>query len=94
MGMAEAGYSQATRYSFNKAVATLSRRIEVKSQETVERLVTAPPQPPKGMTRTQVPKYKMLDLLYDRPAEVDPRDDDRGEKPPLPELDFLPTANL
>ena len=51
----------------------------------------APPNPPKGMTRTQVPKYSMLDLLFDRPQEPDPRDD---TTPPLPELAHLPTALL
>ena len=90
MGLEAAGFSPATAYDFDRAVALLGRVIEGKLQETVEELVQERKAPPNGKTIAHKPKYTMRDLLYDAVE-----DDDADDDAPLPlSLLHLPTAGL
>lgn len=84
------GYSPATAYDFDRAVMSLARVIENRRDELVDKVVSAPKAPPKGSTIIQVPKYTMLELLFD----VD--EDAPGDVTVAPSetLSHLPTALL
>lgn len=84
------GYSPATAYDFDRSVMSLARVIENRRDELVDKVVSAPNAPPKGSTVIQVPKYTMLQLLFetdeDAPGDV--------TFPPSEALSHLPTALL
>jgi len=62
-------------------------------QETVEVTISAPQQPPRGMTRSREPKYTLHQLLHDGPP--DDADDAYDRAMPVPaSLADLPTAAL
>lgn len=69
---------------------SLARVIENRREELVDKIVSAPASPPKGSTIIQVPKYTMMELLFDgdEDAPVD------GTVPPSEALSHLPTALL
>ncbi|MGI8404982.1 MAG: hypothetical protein ACR2OE_09515 [Thermomicrobiales bacterium] len=83
------GYSPGTAYDFDRAVMSLARVIENRRDETVDKVVSAQKSPPKGSTIIQVPKFTMMELLFDT--------EDMGIDQTLPSseaLSHLPTALL
>lgn len=84
------GYSPATAYDFDRAVMSLARVIENRREELVDKIVSTPKAPPKGSHIIQVPKFTMLELLFET-------DEDAGideALPPSEALSHLPTALL
>lgn len=84
------GHSPATAYDFDRAVMSLARVIENRREEMVDKVVSAPKAPPKGSTVIQVPKYTMLQLLFDTDEDAPVE----GTLPPSEALSHLPTALL
>lgn len=70
MEMRQAGISGPTRYDFDRAVMTLARVIDARSQETAEVLEPLPKSAPKGQHYARKPKYTMAELLFPDPAET------------------------
>lgn len=83
------GHSPATAYDFDRAVMSLARVIENRRDETIDKIVSAPASPPKGSTVIQVPKFSMLELLFDAEDALDD-----VTVPPSEALSHLPTALL
>lgn len=91
MRLEASGFSAATAFDFDRAVATLGRVIDAKMRETTPVKVTALPAPEKGKAWGEQPKYTLRQLLYDATEDESWRDDDA----PVPDaLAHLPTAGL
>lgn len=84
------GHSPATAYDFDRAVMSLARVIENRREELMDKIVSVPKAPPKGSTVIQVPRYTMMELLFDGDEDAPIE----GTVPPSEELSHLPTALL
>lgn len=83
------GFLPATAYDFDRAVMTLARVVEAKRDEMKDKLVSLPSSPPKGSHVIQVPRYTMMELLFDAEGvDTDPA------SPPSAALSHLPTSLL